>query len=177
MEGGNHMYKLVKGATTLNENEFNHYELSFKLKTPKVIADDATFYVFDRLNSGGSGGRIGYRKYANGTSAWLLYNAAWAAVKQNTLPAPDLQPDTVYNMKVIVKGPEISVYVDNKLKLKASDATFNASGQVGFYAGVSVSSCLMTSNSRFLAGKYLVCCWVRAMSTWSRGTKAAASSI
>ncbi|WP_339276781.1 Ig-like domain-containing protein [Paenibacillus sp. FSL W8-0426] len=135
VEGGNHMYKLVKGATTLNENEFNHYELTFKMKTPKVIADDATFYVFDRLNSGGSGGRIGYRKYANGTSAWLLYNAAWVAVKQNTLAAPDLQPDTVYNMKVIVKGQEISVYVDNKLKLKASDSTFNASGQVGFYSG------------------------------------------
>lgn len=135
VEGGNHMYKLLKGATTLNDNDYNNYELTFKLKTPKVIADDATFYVFDRLNPSGSGGRIGYRKYANGTSSWLLYNGAWGTVKQNMLDAPDLQPDTIYNMKVIVKGPEISVYVDNKLKLKASDSTFNASGKVGFYAG------------------------------------------
>ncbi|MCJ8014601.1 Ig-like domain-containing protein [Paenibacillus sp. KQZ6P-2] len=135
VDGGNHMYKLLKGATALNENDFNNYELTFKLKTPIVIPDEATFYVFDRLNPSGSGGRIGYRKYADGTSSWILYNSTWATVKQNTLATSDLQPDTVYNMKVIVKGSEISIYADNKLKLKASDSTFNSSGKVGFYAG------------------------------------------
>ncbi|WP_379145210.1 Ig-like domain-containing protein [Paenibacillus sp. sgz500992] len=134
-DGGNHMYKLLKGATTLNENDFNNYELSFKLKTPPVIPESATFYIFDRLNPGGNGGRIGYRKYADGTSSWILYNAAWGTVKQNALSAPDLLPDTVYNIKIIVKGSEISVYADGKLKLKATDPTFNPSGKVGFYAG------------------------------------------
>ncbi|OKP97146.1 OmpL47-type beta-barrel domain-containing protein [Paenibacillus sp. P46E] len=135
VDGGNHMYKLLKGATTLNENDFSNYELTFKLKTPPAIPELATFYVFDRLNPSGSGGRIGYKKYADGTSAWILYNAAWGTVKQNVLATQDLKPDTVYNMKIIVKGQEISVYADGKLKLKANDPTFNPSGKVGFYAG------------------------------------------
>ncbi|OUS75732.1 hypothetical protein B1748_14990 [Paenibacillus sp. MY03] len=134
-DGGNHMYKLLKGATALNENDYSNYELTFKLQTPPVIPELATFYVFDRLNKSGSGGRIGYRKFADGTSSWILYNGAWGTVKQNVLPTADLQPNTVYEIKIIVKGGEISVYRDGALKLKATDATFNASGQVGFYAG------------------------------------------
>ncbi|SFD52714.1 Right handed beta helix region [Paenibacillus catalpae] len=133
--GGNHMYKLLKGATALNDNDFSNYELTFKLKTPPVIPELATFYVFDRLNTSGSGGRIGYRKFADGTSSWILYNASWATIKQNTLASQDLMPDTVYNMKIIVKGQEISVYADGRLKLKATDPTYHPSGKVGFYAG------------------------------------------
>ncbi|MGG1554212.1 Ig-like domain-containing protein [Paenibacillus ferrarius] len=135
MGDGNHMYKLLMGATTLNESDFSNYELSFKMKTPPVIPETATFYVFDRQNKSGSGGRIGYRKVADGTSSWILYNGAWATVKENKLPTQDLQANTVYNFKIIVKGADISVYVDDKLKLKATDTTHNASGQVGFYAG------------------------------------------
>nr|WP_306812781.1 Ig-like domain-containing protein [Paenibacillus soyae] len=135
VDGGNHMYKLLKGATALNENDYGNYELTFKLQTPPTIPELATFYVFDRLNPSGSGGRIGYRKYADGTSAWLLYNGAWATVKQTVFPHQDLLPNTAYDMKIIVKGGEISVYVDNVLKLKVTDPTFNASGKVGFYAG------------------------------------------
>lgn len=134
-DGGNHMYKLLKGATALNDNDYSNYELNFKLQTPPVIPELATFYVFDRLNTSGSGGRIGYRKYADGTSTWLLYNGAWATVKENALPTQDLLPDTVYDIQIIVKGGEISVYANGVLKLKATDATFNASGKVGFYAG------------------------------------------
>lgn len=134
-DGGNHMYKLLKGATTLNENDYGNYELTFKLQTPPTIPELATFYVFDRLNPSGSGGRIGYRKYADGTSAWLLYNGAWATVKQTLFPNQDLLPNTAYDIKIIVKGGDISVYVNNVLKLKVSDPTFNASGKVGFYAG------------------------------------------
>ncbi len=134
-DGGNHMYKLLKGATTLNENDFSNYELTFKLKTPPAIPESATLYVFDRLNPGGSGGRIGYKKLADGTSSWILYNAAWGMVKQNSLATQDLLPDTAYNMKIIVKGHEISVYLDGKLKLKGTDPTSNPSGKVGFYAG------------------------------------------
>ncbi|ACT02807.1 Ig-like domain-containing protein [Paenibacillus sp. JDR-2] len=133
--GGNHMYKLLKGATALNDNDFSNYELDFKLKTPPVIPELATFYVFDRLNQSGSGGRIGYRKFADGTSSWILYNGAWATIKQNTLASQDLLPDTVYDIKIMVKGQEISVYANGQLKLKASDPTFNPSGKVGFYAG------------------------------------------
>lgn len=151
VDGGNHMYKLLKGATTLNENEFTDYELTFTLKTPQVIPDAATFYVFDRLNPSGNGGRIGYRKYADGTSEWVLYNSVWATVKQNKLSAPDLQPNTLYNVKIIVKGADISVYLNNKLKLKVTDPTFNASGKVGFYAGG--FSDLLFDNIRFTVPK------------------------
>ncbi|WP_168121598.1 Ig-like domain-containing protein [Paenibacillus sp. HB172176] len=135
MDDGNHMYKLLKGATTLNENEFSNYELSFKMKTPPTIAGAATFYIFDRQDRSGTSGRIGYRKLADGTASWLLYNGAWATVKENKLEAPELLPDTVYNIKVIVKGAEISVYLNDELKLKAADPTHIPSGRVGFYAG------------------------------------------
>ncbi|WP_238392531.1 Ig-like domain-containing protein [Paenibacillus antri] len=134
--GGNKMYKLLRGATALNENAFSNYELTFKLKTPETIpAGVATFYIFDRQNASGSSGRIGYRKLEDGTSRWLLYNGAWATVKETVFPHQDLQPNTTYDVRVIVKGADISVYVDGVLKLKVTDPTFNASGKVGFYAG------------------------------------------
>ncbi|WP_409340357.1 OmpL47-type beta-barrel domain-containing protein [Paenibacillus sp. MBLB4367] len=132
--GGNHMYKVLKGATAVSPNEYTNYELTFKLKTPPSMPNIGTFYIFDRLGANG-GGRIGYRKLEDGTSKWLLYNQAWATVKESNLPNGDLAPDTEYSVKLLVKGADISLYVDGALKLKATDSTHNPSGTVGFYAG------------------------------------------
>ncbi|MBB3113301.1 uncharacterized protein YjdB [Paenibacillus phyllosphaerae] len=131
---GDHKYKVLKGATAVSPNEYSNYELTFKLKTPAVTPTNGTFYIFDRLGTGG-GGRIGYRKLEDGTSKWLLYNKAWATVKETSFPYQDLAPDTEYDVKLLVKGGELSLYVNDVLKLKATDSTFNPTGTVGFYAG------------------------------------------
>ncbi|CAH1225620.1 hypothetical protein PAECIP111891_05838 [Paenibacillus allorhizoplanae] len=131
---GNHKYKVLKGATAVSPNEYTNYELTFKMQTPPTMPSLGTIYFFDRLGSNG-GGRIGYRKLEDGTSKWLLYNKAWGTVKEVNLPYSDLAPDTEYSVKLLVKGADISLYVGGVLKLKATDATYNPSGTVGFYAG------------------------------------------
>lgn len=130
--GDNRWYKILSGATSLSKKDFTEYELSFKLKTPAAIPAYATLYVFDR-QVGSDSSRIGYKTNADGTSRWLLYNAAWATVKEVTFPGYDLQPDTEYRIKVLVKGADISVYVNDQLRLKAADPGHNPVGKVGFY--------------------------------------------
>ncbi|RAV01488.1 Ig-like domain-containing protein [Paenibacillus sp. YN15] len=132
---GNRWYKILNGASGVVNKEFSGYDLTFKLKTPPTLPDATTFYIFDRQNATGGPSRIGYRTTGDGTSKWLLYNAAWATVKQNVLPAPDLQPDTEYQFRVLADGADIKVYVNGQLKLEASDPGHQASGKVGFYAG------------------------------------------
>ncbi|GAA3407731.1 Ig-like domain-containing protein [Paenibacillus hodogayensis] len=133
-ENGNRWYKVVKGATALSPYDYRDYELTFKMKTPAVIPNVATLYIFDRL-VGGNGDRIGYRKTAEGVSQWVLYNKSWATVKASNLTYEDLAPNTEYQVKLLVKGADISLYVDGALKLKANDPGHNLSGQVGFYTG------------------------------------------
>ncbi|WJH32199.1 Ig-like domain-containing protein [Paenibacillus sp. CC-CFT747] len=133
-EGGNHWYKVLKGATAVSSNEYTNYELTFRMKTPPSMPALGTFYIFDRLGANG-GDRIGYRKFEDGTSKWLLYNPAWATVRESKLPYEDLAPNTEYSVKLLVKGADISLYVNDTLKLKATDPSHNPSGTIGFYAG------------------------------------------
>ncbi|MGG6314361.1 Ig-like domain-containing protein [Paenibacillus macerans] len=136
-EGDNRWYKVLNGATALSAKTFSEYELSFKLKTPETIGNGATLYIFDRQAGSGSS-RIGYKTRADGSSAWLLYDPAWAILKEVKLPGHDLQPNTEYEVKMLVKGGDISVYVDGGLRLKGHDPGHNAEGKVGFYvAGIS----------------------------------------
>lgn len=132
---GNRWYKILNGASAVVNKEFSSYDLSFKLKTPPTLPDATTFYIFDRQNATGGPSRIGYRTTGDGTSKWLLYNAAWATVKQNVLPGQDLQPDTVYQIRVLADGANIKLYVNGELRLEAADPGHQASGKVGFYTG------------------------------------------
>lgn len=131
-EGDNRWYKILNGATALSEKSFAEYELSFKLKTPESIGENATLYVFDRQAGSGST-RVGYKTRPDGSSSWLLYNAVWTVLREEKLPGHDLQPNTEYEIKVLVKGGDISVYVDGQFRLKAADPGHNAAGKVGFY--------------------------------------------
>ena len=132
---GNRWYKILNGASAVVNKEFSSYDLSFKLKTPPTLPDATTFYIFDRQNATGGPSRIGYRTTGDGTSKWLLYNAAWATVKQNVLPGLDLKPDTVYQIRVLADGANIKLYVNGELRLEAADPGHQASGKVGFYTG------------------------------------------
>ncbi|QSF44047.1 Ig-like domain-containing protein [Paenibacillus tianjinensis] len=129
---GNRWYKVLNGASALSPKSFSEYELSFRLKTPETMGDNVTLYIFDRQASSGSS-RIGYKTRADGTSAWLLYNSAWTVLKEVKLPHHDLQPNTEYAVKMLVKGGDISIYLDGAFRLKGNDPGHNAEGKVGFY--------------------------------------------
>jgi uncharacterized protein YjdB len=128
----NRWYKLLNGASALSTKKFSDYELTFKLKTPATIGENATLYIFDRQAGSGSS-RIGYKTRADGTSSWLLYNSAWSVLKEVKMPEHDLKPGTEYAIKMLVKGGDISVYVNGGFRLKGTDPGHNAEGQVGFY--------------------------------------------
>lgn len=128
----NRWYKLLNGASALSSKKFSDYELTFKLKTPSTIGENATLYIFDRQVGSGSS-RIGYKTRADGTSSWLLYNSAWSVLKEVKMPEHDLKPGTEYAVKMLVKGGDISVYVNGGFRLKGTDPGHNAEGQVGFY--------------------------------------------
>lgn len=130
--GTNRWYKVLNGASSLSAKTFSDYELSFRLKTPEVMGNNATLYIFDRQAGSGSS-RVGYKTRADGSSAWLLYNSAWTVLKEVKLPGHDLQPDTEYSVKMLVKGGDISVYLDGAFRLKGNDPGHNAEGKVGFY--------------------------------------------
>lgn len=147
-ESGNHWYKLLDGASALKAKNFSDYELRFKIKTPAAMPDTATLYIFDRQSGSGST-RIGYKNRADGTSSWLLYNSAWQILKEVKLPSPDLQPNTEYDIKLLARGGDLSVYVDGAFRLKGTDPGHNASGQVGFY--ISGMSQLLIDDIQFKA--------------------------
>nr|WP_145157367.1 Ig-like domain-containing protein [Paenibacillus terrae] len=128
----NRWYKLLNGASALSSKKFSDYELTFKLKTPATIGENATLYIFDRQAGSGSS-RIGYKTRADGTSSWLLYNSAWSVLKEIKMPEHDLKPGTEYAVKMLVKGGDISVYVNGGFRLKGTDPGHNSEGQVGFY--------------------------------------------
>lgn len=145
---GNHWYRVKNGVTAMSPINFTDYELTFKLKTPEVLADAMTLYVFDK-QSGSTSTRIGYKARADGTSSWLLYDTAWGVKKEEKLPTHDLQPDTEYTVKVRVKGGDVTVYVDGAFRLKGTDPLHNPQGTVGFY--VSGATHLWFDDIRFKA--------------------------
>ncbi len=128
----NRWYKLLNNASTLINKDFTDYELTFKLKTPEVMPAFATLYIFDKQVGSGST-RIGYKVREDGTSSWILYNSAWAVLKEVKLPGQDLLPNTTYDIKALVKGSDYSVYVNGAFRMKGSDPGHNATGKVGFY--------------------------------------------
>lgn len=143
---GNRWYKILNGASALSAKSFSEYELTFRIKTPETLPDELTLYVFDR-QSGSNSTRIGYRSRADGTSSWLLYNTAWAINKEEKMPTRDLQPDTEYQVKVIVVGSHISVEVDGVEKLTGIAPNHRPVGKVGFY--VSGFAHLLFDNVKF----------------------------
>ncbi|MNP72584.1 hypothetical protein D3C76_1691690 [compost metagenome] len=49
------------------------------------------------------------------------------------MPGLDLQPDTEYAVKVVVKDGDIAAYVDGSLRIAGTDPNHRPSGKVGFY--------------------------------------------
>ncbi|MGG4106247.1 Ig-like domain-containing protein [Paenibacillus lautus] len=143
---GNRRYKILNGATGLLDRVFESYELEFTLKTPAVMPDDGTMYVFDRQDASGST-RIGYRTRVDGTSAWILYDTAWQKIAESVLPNRDLQPETEYTVKISVKDGDVSIYVDGEPRLAGTDPNHRPSGKVGFY--VSGFDYMLFDNIRF----------------------------
>lgn len=128
---GNHWYKILKGANSQSPVAFSDYILEFKLKTPETIPNGVFFMIYERANTSGTG-RIGYFVNKDGVPRWDIMDNSWTVLNRNT-NINLLQPDTVYNMKVLAEEKEISLYVNDELIVKATNPSGNTSGKVGFY--------------------------------------------
>ncbi len=130
---GNHWYRIVNGANALLDRAFTDYALAYRLKTPAQVPDGAVLIMYDRHSPAGSG-YVRYRHAAAG-STWTLYDAQWRTLREVVLPAErGLKPDTVYALRMVVRGPSISVHVNDEPVIEGDNPTHNPSGKVGFYA-------------------------------------------
>ncbi|GAA2856759.1 hypothetical protein GCM10010517_15040 [Streptosporangium fragile] len=129
---GNHWYRIVKGANGLLDRTFTDYALTYRLKTPAQVPDGAVLIMYDRHSPTGSG-YVRYRHAAAGPT-WTLYDSQWRTLREVVLPAErGLRPDTVYDLRMVVRGPSISVHVNDELVVEGENPTHNPSGRVGFY--------------------------------------------
>ncbi|GAA5064664.1 hypothetical protein GCM10023259_056230 [Thermocatellispora tengchongensis] len=129
---GNHWYRIVNGANGLLDRTFTDYALDYRLKTPAQVPDGAVLIMYDRHTPTGSG-YVRYR-HAQSGPVWTLYDSQWRTLREVVLPAErGLKPDTVYDLRMVVRGPSISVYVNDELVIEGDNPTHNPSGRVGFY--------------------------------------------
>ncbi|GBG05991.1 hypothetical protein PAT3040_00481 [Paenibacillus agaridevorans] len=129
---GNKKYRIVNGASALHPKLFTSYDLSFELKMPAVTPQTGTFYIYDRSATGTSG-KVGYRKLGDGTAQWILYDPSWQVLAKKDVPHEDLLPGATYQVRMIVDGASIRVFVDGELKLSGNDPNHHPSGTIGFY--------------------------------------------
>ncbi|MBE1584263.1 right-handed parallel beta-helix repeat-containing protein [Nonomuraea angiospora] len=130
---GNHWYRIVKGANGLLDRAFTDYALSYRLRTPAQVPEGAVLIMYDR-QGGAGGGYVRYRHAAAGPT-WTLYDAQWRTLSQAVLPAErGLRPDTVYDVRMTVRGASVSVSVGGEAVLEGENPAHNPSGKVGFYA-------------------------------------------
>lgn len=129
---GNHWYRILNGANSQHPRLFSDYELEYRLKTPAAIADGATLLMYERNGESGSG-YVEYKQSEAG-SAWVIYDSQWQTLKKVEVEESDeLQPNTVYSIRMIAQDASISVFVDDKLVIQGQNETHSASGKIGFY--------------------------------------------
>ncbi|MBD2848437.1 S-layer homology domain-containing protein [Paenibacillus sp. IB182496] len=126
---GNTWYRIVNGANAQHPRAFADYSLTFRLKTPSSIPEGAVLILYDRNGANGSG-YVRYRHSAEG-STWVLFGPQWQTLAET--PAADLEPDTVYDLRMIAEGASVRVYVNDELVLEGTNPGHSPSGKVGFY--------------------------------------------
>ncbi|WP_224725555.1 Ig-like domain-containing protein [Paenibacillus vietnamensis] len=130
-EEGNHWYRLVGGANAQSPRDFADYVLEYKLKTPAEMPVGANFLMYERNGANGSG-YVFYKKTEEG-SLWAFYDSKWQTLAEVDLAHDDLLPDRVYAIKLVVQGPNVSLYVDGEQRLQGANPSYSPSGKVGFY--------------------------------------------
>lgn len=130
-EEGNHWYRLVGGANAQSPREFADYVLEYRLKMPAEVPEGANYLMYERDGSNGSG-YVFYKKTAGG-SLWALYDSQWRTLAEVGLDREDLLPGGIHAIKLVVQGPNVSLYVDGELRLQGANPSHSPSGKVGFY--------------------------------------------
>ncbi|WP_158602771.1 Ig-like domain-containing protein [Jiangella rhizosphaerae] len=129
---GNHWYRILNGANGRLPREFGDYVLDYRVRTPAVVPEGAVMIVYDRNSATGSG-YIRYRHTAAGPT-WTIYDGQWGTVREVVLPAGSgFQPDTVYDVRVVARGPSVAVLVDGEVVVEGENPAHPESGNVGFY--------------------------------------------
>ncbi|GBG07978.1 hypothetical protein PAT3040_02543, partial [Paenibacillus agaridevorans] len=130
-EENNHWYYIVNGANSQHPRLFSDYVLEYRLKTPETIPDGAELIMYDRNGDKGSG-YIQYLQTAT-DSTWIIYNAQWQTLKEETVAGGFMKPNTIYDVRVVAQGSSISVYVNDVLVIEGQNPAHSGSGKVGFY--------------------------------------------
>ncbi|MFK7697046.1 Ig-like domain-containing protein [Paenibacillus sp. HJGM_3] len=128
---GNHWYRLAGGANAQSQRDFTDYVLEYKLKTPASMPVGANFLMYERNGTNGSG-YVFYKKTAAG-SLWALYDSKWQTLAEVDLTQDDLLPDRIYEIKLVVQGANVNLYVGGELRLLGVNPSHSPSGKVGFY--------------------------------------------
>ncbi|TLS48943.1 hypothetical protein FE782_27785 [Paenibacillus antri] len=130
-ETGNHWYRIVDGANSQTSKLFSNYALEYKLRTPETFEPGASFLMYERNGANGSG-YVQYKDTADG-SVWTLFDSQWRTLKAVSSSEKDLLPGSVHDVKMIVRGADVSVFVDGRLRLQGEHPSHSQSGKVGFY--------------------------------------------
>lgn len=129
---GDHWYKIVGGANSQLPRSFTEYVLEYQVKTPAVVPEGGILLMYDRTGTT-PGGYVRYR-HSDAGPKWTIYGAQWQVLKEVVMPVgAGLQPDTVYDVRMAVKGSTIRVFVDGELAIEGPNPSPTASGKVGFY--------------------------------------------
>ncbi|WP_395244200.1 Ig-like domain-containing protein [Agromyces sp. MMS24-K17] len=129
---GDHVYRIRNGANSQLPREFGEYVLEYEVRTPAEVPEGAILLMYDRTGTT-PGGFVRYRDSAAG-SKWTIYGPQWQVRKEVTLPVGErLAPNTAYDVRMIVQGSSIRVFVDGELVIDGPNPSATAKGKVGFY--------------------------------------------
>ncbi|WP_350347711.1 Ig-like domain-containing protein [Agromyces sp. G08B096] len=129
---GDHVYRIKNGANSQLPREFGEYVLEYQVTTPAEVPEGAIMLMYDRTGAT-PGGFVRYRDSATG-SKWTIYGPQWQVLKEVTLPVGErFAPATTYDVRMIVQGSSIRVFVDGELVIDGPSPSATAKGKVGFY--------------------------------------------
>jgi hypothetical protein len=113
---------------------WNDYEITFRLRRLKAYQQDQHFGVFVRTSPTG-----GVRLYSRGDSIIYMVDSRHEVLGNLTQPWP-AEPNAPYRaFRIVVNGPQITVYADNALVGTIGKVAL-AAGKIGMYAmGVDIA--------------------------------------
>ncbi|MFB7891997.1 Ig-like domain-containing protein [Microbacterium sp. NPDC056044] len=129
---GERWYRIKGGANSQLPRNFTDYVLDFQVRTPAVVPEGGIMLIYDRTGPT-PGGYVRYR-HTEAAPTWTVYGPQWQTLKEVKLPAGSgFEPDTVYDVRIVVKGSGVQVSVDGETVIEGPNPSATGSGKVGFY--------------------------------------------
>src|SRR5690606_12205002 len=93
--------------------DLKDYVLTYRLRMPDSIPEAGRLVLYERDGTNGSGYVI-YKKTAGGSS-WSLADAQWKTLAEAEFDTDILVPGATHDIRLVVSGPSIRLYVDGDL--------------------------------------------------------------